>query len=186
MISPTREDILRHHYTHSLPSGKTREYVFEDAIVLFSIPANPYLAKFVLGREGKVWELTRLWAPDGHAPDLLTRAIAKAVRGFRKDEPTVEALVSFADPNAGHKGGVYRAASWIYTGQSEEARGYRDQDGRIVARRKFHAGSTHLNKAAIEALGFKEVKVPGKFRFVKGLTDRARRDIARRWQHIGG
>ena len=53
--------IRRHHYTHSVPSGKSYYVGFGDAIVVWAIPANPYIGKSLLGRTGRVWELSRLW-----------------------------------------------------------------------------------------------------------------------------
>ena len=168
--------VLANHYAHSLPSGKTHVYAGRGAIVMFSIPANRFAARVLLGRNGDVWELTRLWAPDGHEKNLLTWAISRAVRALRRDEPTVEAIVSYADPNVGHEGFVYRAASWVYCGRSEESRYYR-KAGQVVARRKFHSGDRHLNKAEILALGYEELKLPGKHRYAFGLTRRARLEI---------
>jgi len=164
--------ICEHHYTHSVPSGKSHYVRFGDAIVVWSIPANKNLAKFVLGWEGNVWELSRLWAPDGHAPNLLTQAISAAVGVIQRIERP-DALVSYADPNVGHKGGVYRAASWIYHGKSEEVRTYRGPDGQTIARRAFHSGSKGMRKKDIEALGYVELKLPGKERFVRPLSRKA-------------
>lgn len=102
--SKAMEIICQNHYTRSVPSGKSHYIQFEDAIVVWSIPANKNIAKFILGWPGNVWELSRLWAPDGHAPNLLTRAISAAVKVVvRLEKP--DALVSYADPNAGHQGG---------------------------------------------------------------------------------
>ena len=174
--------IKSRHYTHSVPSGKSYYCVtgfhpsIYEAIVVWSIPANKNIAKFVLGWQGKVWELSRLWAPDGHAKNILSQSISEAVKVIRKAE-NPDALVSYADPNAGHKGGVYRAASWIYHGQSEEGRYYVNAAGQTFSRRAFHSGSTGMKKAQIEALGFKELKMPGKERFVKPLSRRARRAL---------
>jgi hypothetical protein len=180
LIGPDREAaaalIKANHYTHSVPSGKSHYVAFEDALVVWSIPANRYISKFILGFPGNVWELARLWAPDGHRPNLLTQAISAAVAVIDELEHP-DALVSYADPNAGHKGGVYRAASWIYHGQSEEARAYRGLNGQLIARRAFHSGPKCLRKAEIEALGFKELKLPGKERFVRPLSKRARKII---------
>ncbi len=175
--------VCSNHYAHSVPSGKTKVYVGRGAIVMFSIPANRFAGISLLGRESKVWELTRLWEPDGHDPNLLTWAISRAVRLFRHDEPSVEALVSYADPNVGHEGFVYRAASWTYCGRSEESRYYR-KDGQVVARRKFHSGDKHLNKPEILALGYEELRLPGKHRFAVGLTRQTRREIAKRFKRI--
>lgn len=171
------ETIRKHHYTHSVPSGKSHYCAFETAIVVWSIPANKNIAKFILGKEGSVWELARLWAPDGHAPNLLTRAISASVELIvRLENP--DALVSYADPSVGHKGGVYRAASWVYHGASEEVRAYRGSQGEIISRRAFHSGKKSLKKAEIEALGFTQLKLAGKERFVKPITRDARKALA--------
>jgi len=170
------ETIRLQHYTHSVPAGKSYYIAVEDAIVVWSIPANKNIAKFVLGWPGKVWELSRLWAPNGHSPNLLTQAISAAVAVIESLE-SPDALVSYADPNAGHKGGVYRAASWIYHGKAEEVRTYRGKDGQTVARRAFHSGGRSMKKAEIEALGFAELKLPGKERFVRPLSRKAKRAI---------
>lgn len=168
--------IRESHYTHSVPSGKSHYVRFGSALVVWSIPANKNIAKFILGFPGNVWELSRLWAPDGHAPNLLTQAISAAVGVIEKLEQP-DALVSYADPNVGHRGGVYHAASWVYHGRSEEVRAYRSPDGKIVARRAFHSGSRGMTKAQIESLGFAELKLPGKERFIRPLTKRARKAV---------
>ena len=98
------------HYTHSWPSGKSWVYRFEDAIVVISIPANYNVARWLGCPNNRVWELTRLWAPDGHERNLLTQAISAAV-GLLNTLERPEILVSYADPNAGHEGFIYRGAS---------------------------------------------------------------------------
>lgn len=168
--------ICENHYTGTVPSGKSYYVAYGPAYVVWSIPANKNIARFVLGWEGKVWELSRLWAPDGHERNLLTQAISAAVELIREVEKP-DALVSYADPNAGHTGGIYRAASWIYHGKSEEVRTYIGDDGKAVARRAFHSGKTGMKKAEIEALGFREVRLPGKERFVRPLSRRARKAL---------
>jgi hypothetical protein len=180
IIGDARRDAARMirdgHYTKSVPSGKSHYVRFEDAIVVWSLPANMHLARYVLQFDGVLWELSRLWAPDGHEANLLTRAISYAARTLRTVEKP-DALVSYADPSAGHHGGVYRAASWRFHGQAEDGRAWRGPDGAIVARRAFHSGKSFLRKPEIEALGFTQAVVPGKLRFVKPLTRQAKRSI---------
>jgi hypothetical protein len=172
------EIIKSKHYTHSVPSGKSHYLQFGEALVVWAIPANKNIARFLLGCPGNVWELSRLYAPDGHDRNLLTQAISAAVKFIRKRE-NPDALVSYADPNAGHHGGVYHAASWIYHGQCDKTRMYQRQ-GRTVARRTFHSGSVFSKKAEIEAQGWKEIYQPGKHRYVKPLTHKARKILAKR------
>ena len=168
------ETIRAHHYTHGVPAGKSHYVQFEAALVVWSIPANKNLAKFVLGQEGNLWELSRLWAPDGHEPNLLTRAISAAVREIKRLE-NPDVLISYADPNAGHEGYVYRAASWIKFGASGETRMYVDINGQRYSRRCFHSGGRGMTKAEIEALGFKQEHTIGKHRYVKPLSRIAKR-----------
>lgn len=166
------EIITRAHYTKSVPSGKSHYIKFNAALVVWSIPANKNLARFLGGKN--VWELSRLWAPDGHAPNLLTQAISAGVKAIIiLENPDI--LVSYADPNVGHSGGVYKAASWIYHGRSEEARAYRNAAGDVFARRKFHSGKRGMSKTQIEALGFVELRLPGKIRFIKPLSRAAKK-----------
>jgi len=168
--------IKLNHYTRSVPSGKSYYIRFEDAIICWSIPANKNIGRFLLGCECSVWELARLWAPDGHRKNLLTQAISYAVKVINKLE-SPDILVSYADPNANHQGFVYRAASWLYHGDSDETRMYVGADGRYVARRSFHSGNRGMTKAQIESLGFTEIKLQGKIRFVKPLSKMAKRKL---------
>jgi len=179
-VEDARRTIIASHYTHSWPSGKTVVFNFEDALIVFSIPANYMVSRWLIGIPNRVWELTRLWAPDGHRPNLLTQAIAHGVREIHKLR-VADALISYADPNVGHSGGVYRAASWTFLGQSEESRAYRGADGQILSRRKFHSGRAGMTKAQILALGFTELKLPGKLRFARPLTRIGRRGVAARY-----
>lgn len=169
-------EMIEHHYTHSIPRGKSHWLKCDDAVVVWSIPANKNIAQFVLGWSGTAWELSRLWAPDGHRKNLLTEAISCAVRWICEQE-SPDVLVSYADPNAGHKGGVYRAASWVYHGTSDEVRSYIDRFGKSFARRTFHSGNRSMTKTEIESLGYTEVRLPGKERFVKPISRRARKTI---------
>src|SRR6185436_1774295 len=75
------------HYLHSFPSGATKLFRYESALIAYSIPANPYLANYLLWPEAKVWELSRLWAPDGHRKNLLTQAISISTEWLRRAEP---------------------------------------------------------------------------------------------------
>lgn len=181
-VREMRHLICAHHYTHSVPSGENIFTQFEDAIIVFSRPANKNVSRWLIGADNLVWELSRMWAPDGHRRNLLTEAIAICVGDFcvavrRLSSVHCRALVSYADPNVGHEGTIYRAASWCYLGQSEESRYYLGLNGEITSRRAFHSGDRHLKKSEIIALGYSELSRPGKHRFAKGLSRWARAKI---------
>lgn len=174
--------IRENHYSRSVPSGKSYYYRYGPALVVISIPANQFIGRFLFGTPRETWELSRLWAPDGHERNLLTRAISCSVQAFKQRERDTWALVSYADPNVGHSGLVYRAASWIACGQVQDSRYYRSSDtGTVVSRRKFHSGGVSLKKADILALGYTETKQPGRYRYCLPLTATARRHFLRKW-----
>jgi hypothetical protein len=145
-----RHLIETNHYLHSWPSGPAHVYVYESAVVVFGLPPNPYLAKSFGLRNGRVWLLARLWAPDGHRPNLLTEAIAYAVREFHRLE-LADLLVAYADPAAGHEGHIYRAASWTALGPSKETRGNRHKPGNGDAggKLRFARGLTRIGKRSL-------------------------------------
>lgn len=110
--------LLLHHYLHSLPAGGSLYFEFDGILISFSISGNRNLSSFVVGRRNAVLELSRLWAPDDHAPNALTSAISRAIGIIRATRPKVQAIVAYADTAQGHSGSVYRAASFIYFGRA--------------------------------------------------------------------
>jgi hypothetical protein len=172
---------MKNHYTGSVPSGKSHYVSYREAFVVWAIPANKNLARFLFGRPASVWELSRLWAPDGHDENLLTQAISRATKILTMMEDP-DAVVSYADPNVGHSGGVYRAASWLYHGRTVETRAYLSPTGAVLARRAFHSGSIGLRKAEIELLGYSEMRREGKHRYVRPLKRWARKAMRAEWR----
>lgn len=172
--------IIKNHYLHSVPSGKSHYVRFGPALVVWSIPANNNIGRFLFGFPANVWELSRLWAPDGHADNLLTQAISAAVGLIQRLERP-DGLVSYADPNQGHRGGIYLAASWTLHGRSEDPRAFR-KDGKIFTRRSFHSDGANKTKAELIAAGYEPISVAGKIRFVRALSKRAKRALFQKGQ----
>lgn len=175
------ETLRKHHYLKCIPSGKSYYVRYEDALIVWSIPPNCNISTFLVGKPNVVWEMSRLWAPDGHRKNLLTQAISFGIRQLRAVEPTCAAVVSYADPNSGHHGGVYLAASWIPCGQSEETRYYLDSKGQRVARRTYVRGKQRDTTELVAQLGIHSVKRPGKLRFAHPLKRWARRELEKRF-----
>jgi len=64
----------------------------------------------------EVLELTRLVCLDGYGKNLESFVIAKSFDWLKKNDSQVKILVSYADPEQAHTGGIYRATNWIYQG----------------------------------------------------------------------
>jgi hypothetical protein len=170
------DKLRRGHYLRSVPTRPVMFFEYGGAVVCFAVPGSRNIARWLIGKPNSVLELARLWSPDGHAPDLLTKALNAAIKKLRRDHPQCEAIVSYADPNAGHNGTVYRAASWVDFGPIDEAPYYRDGNGKPVSRRAFN-GRIDCPKSAIEAAGYTEEQAQPERRFARGLTRSARKAI---------
>ena len=114
------------HYSRSVPAGKLVKIgVWESGrfigVVMFGRGASINLGtKYGLGQD-QVAELVRIALRDHITP--VSRIMAIAIRMFAKAQPGIRLIVSFADPMQGHVGGVYQAAGWVYSGETESQQG---------------------------------------------------------------
>jgi hypothetical protein len=174
-LAAAKRIIKERHYLQSLPRGRVRWYGFDGVIVVFCwLPIFQMgLSRSIVGQPGMViWDLARLWAPDGHAPNALTSAISQACKDVRRSEK-VDLFVAYADPTVGHDGHVYRAASWVYDGEHGARWGYVNRWGEndeIVSAHKFRG----LYAIDIWNRGYNKVRIPRKYRFIRLVSKRAK------------
>lgn len=118
--------VRRWHYSKCMPRFKTVKVgVWEDGrfigVVIFSAGANKHIGRpYGLG-PFQACELTRVALADHETP--VTRIISIAVKLLKRQSPRLRAIVSYADANEGHHGGIYQGGNWIYTGQCAAERG---------------------------------------------------------------
>lgn len=111
------------HYSKCLPVGKLVKIgAWEDdkfiGVVLFGRGSSPYLGtKFNLTQD-KCVELVRV-AMRSHKT-AVSRIVSIAIKFLKKSNNGLRLIVSFADPDKGHVGGIYQAGNWIYCGKSNE------------------------------------------------------------------
>lgn len=112
------------HYSHRMPAGKLVKIgVWENdafiGVVLFGCGASPPLFKRLKTQFGidkwQACELVRVALRAHQAP--VSRIVAIAIRLLRRHCPGLRLIVSFADSDEGHAGGIYQAGNWMYTGK---------------------------------------------------------------------
>jgi len=86
--------------------------------VVYSAPPREASVRY----GGTTWELARLYLLDEVPKNAETWLISKSVRWIKRNRSDVKHLVSYADPSAGHKGTVYRAANWRCDGRTDDDR----------------------------------------------------------------
>ena len=168
------------HYTGCLPSG--RRYivgVWEDeqfiGVIIFAKGANPYLGRAYGLHMSEMIELTRVALAEHQNP--VTMYVAAALRLLRSDNPGLRLAVSFADPVAGHHGGIYQAGGWIYCGKGADSRSVK-ANGHVylmkAAHRKGWRGNIDWIRENVDPNAYL-VDKPGKYRYLYPFDRQMRR-----------
>jgi hypothetical protein len=108
---------LKFHYAKTLPAAGMGFSVFNDknewcGCIVYGRGANPYIASKYGLKQGQAMELVRM-ALNGKQ-ESTSKALALSMKLFKKYNPTVKLLVSYADKGQEHTGVIYQATNWIY------------------------------------------------------------------------
>jgi len=115
------------HYSKIVPGGRLVRYgVWEDGkfigSIIYGCGVNPNIGSFLKLEMHEITELLRVALNNHHAP--VSKIVAISMKLLKKDFPNIRALVSYADPEQGHKGKIYQAMNWYYIGNTNPARKY--------------------------------------------------------------
>ena len=100
------------HYSKKIPVNKLLKVgVWESGefigVIIFGLGASAQLHKQFGLKNTEVCELVRIALKKHQSP--VSRMISIAFKFLRKNAPLLRVVVSFADPNEGHHGGIYQA-----------------------------------------------------------------------------
>lgn len=121
------------HYSGSTPTPPMNVVgAWEDGkfigVVIFSRGNAPQAARPFGIVTSEMCELTRVALSAHRTP--VSRIVAIAVKMLKRANPGIRLIVSFADPEHGHHGGIYQALGWTYIGTTQKSREYIDAGGR--------------------------------------------------------
>lgn len=163
------------HYSGSFPAcrsacvGVWESGQFIGAVV-FGHGGN-YRAGAPYGlRIGDVVELTRV-ALNSHTTPV-SRIVAISLRMLRASSPGVRLVVSYADPAAGHVGGIYKAGGWVYVGQTPAGYEFR-LHGRRLQKRSYTGLNYGQPKWKVPT-GAERVATPGKHKYLMPMDPETR------------
>ena len=122
--------IERHHYLRTMPACQLCVGLFGPrtsptntplvGVAIFAVPTTPNVIIAHSGLEpSSGTTLSRFVLLDDVPGNAETHFLSRAFRTLRRSRPEIEAVVSYADPNAGHIGHIYCAASAAHRGQSK-------------------------------------------------------------------
>ena len=82
--------------------------------MLYSRGASPFISRKYGLEANEFCELVRVSLGNHKAP--VSKIVAVTLRLLKKQFPGIKLIVSFADMDQGHNGGIYQAGNWVYTG----------------------------------------------------------------------
>lgn len=116
-----------YHYSKVNPNSSFGYSVFNNegkfcGVVLYGVGANNNIGSPYGLVKGQIAELVRV-ALNG-MQSKTTNVLSKSRLLFKRDNPTVKMLISFADTEQNHKGIIYQADNWFYVGDTISADEY--------------------------------------------------------------
>lgn len=119
--------VMRWHYSKRMPKSKLAKIgVWEDdkyiGAVIYGVGATRSLVKKWGLEPEQGCELVRV-ALDEHK-NSVTKIISISLKMIRRKYGGLKLIVSFADPEQGHEGTIYKAGNWIYDGDSQASDEY--------------------------------------------------------------
>ena len=145
-VDLTKPLILKRHYAHRMPSITYAFGLFNNGalagVCTFGSPANRNLCVGICGPEYKsyVIELNRLVLED-NIPNEASRLIGASLKLL----PGNWIVVSYADTAQGHKGVIYQATNWKFTGTTKERQEFNPQGKHS---RHYSASDPHRIRSA--------------------------------------
>lgn len=118
-ISELREFVRQHHYSRACPPGRFWFAAHHAGVLVGAMVfRRPSLPKTAAAYSVQL-ELARLVMLDHAGKNSESRFIGFALRWLARHQDDAQAVISFADPRAGHAGTIYRAANWQYLGREK-------------------------------------------------------------------
>jgi hypothetical protein len=164
------EPLVRAHYLKRWPGvvvatlGMWRG-PFLVGVIVFALPPRETMKRYSVEL---AWELARLYIMDSEPFNAETWFMSRAIKWVKRSFPDVQILVSYADPNAGHSGLIYRAANWKSDGRTDQER--------KTPRFDYGVGTKVYSRASHVPTNAKVVRIPrtSKFRYTYRLHKESR------------
>ena len=172
------------HYSGCLPVGKlVKVGAWESGkfigVMLFGRGANHNMPKPYGLKQDECVELTRVALTKHDTP--VSKIMSLAMKFLKKSNQGIRLVISYADLDHGHHGGIYQATNWVYEGIFNEGA----RQGFVINGKLRHNKSVHSLgvKQSIDAVkkhldkNAKEVFTKGKHKYLMPLDDEMRKQI---------
>jgi hypothetical protein len=163
------------HYSKSVPVPPlVKVGVWERGkfigVVIFSRGASSNLMMPYGLTQAEGCELTRIALSSHKSP--VSRVVRLAMQFLKRNSPELRLVVSFADPQYGHHGGVYQAGNWIFVGNTASGKEYWHSGKRLHGRQVSEKGwniQQGVKRKTVRPSECVVVHTPGKHRYLMPL-----------------
>ena len=160
------------HYSKSIPVGKlVKVGAWESekfiGVVIFGRGANHNMLKGYGLDQNEGCELVRI-ALTNHK-NTVSRIVSQAIKFLKRQSPSMRLIVSYADPDEGHHGGIYQAGNWIYRGLSASAI-------KVWYKGKWAHKKT-VDDAGVDQRNLKKKRVQGKHTYLMPLDKEMKKAV---------
>lgn len=174
---------IKWHYSKSIPVPPLVKIgVWEDSMfigaVIFSRGASSNLLKPYGLNQDQGCELTRIALTKHKTP--VSRIMAIAFKFLKMNSPNLKLVVSFADPQYGHNGGIYQATNWLYVGDTAKSKEYWHKGKRLHSRQVAEKGwniQQGKRRKTVKPSQCKIINTVGKHRYLMPLDKETRKSI---------
>ena len=171
------------HYSKSIPVPPLLKIgVWENSefigAVVFSRGASSNLLKPYNLTQYEGCELTRV-ALTKHKTEV-SKILKIAIKMLKKANPKLKLIISFADPQYNHKGGIYKAGNWVYCGKTQKGKEYWHKGKRYHSRQISEKGwniQQGQYRQTIKPSMCSIVETEGKYRYLMPLNDEMKKQI---------
>ena len=172
------------HYSKCAPVGKLVKIgAWEDGkyigVVIYSRGATPHIGSPYGMTQMEVCELTRVGLTKHKTP--VSKILSLSIKFLKNKCPELKLIVSYADKDQNHHGGIYQATNWLYQGLMNEG----NLGAFIVNGKKTHPRSIGA-AGGIQSIEWvrknldknaKEFITNGKHKYLMPLNEEVRRQI---------
>ena len=163
------------HYSKSVPVPPlVKVGAWENGkfigVVIFSRGASSNLMKPYGLNQDEGCELTRVALTSHKSP--VSRVVRLAMQFLKRNSPELRLIVSFADPQYGHHGGIYQAGNWLYVGDTAKGKEYWKDGRRLHSRQVSEKGwniQQGVKRKTVKPSECKIVETNGKHRYLMPL-----------------
>jgi hypothetical protein len=168
---------LNWHYSKCLPVGKLVKIgAWENdkfiGVVIFGRGANKSLGEPYKLDQTECCELVRIALTNHKTP--VSRIMSIAIKLLKNIHKQLKLVISFADAEQNHHGGIYQATNWVYVGKTNSADEYLYKGKRWHGRAFRKSLGSHLNYMN---KGLEIIQGSQKHRYLMPLDDNMRKQV---------